>query len=342
MQTLEHFHREAVKNNLSAGAILLWHQLYFTMERKNQFADLQQSTAVLMAQLQVTRQGLAVMRQVLTERGFLNVRVDEHQQTFYTLMIEGKTVGGGRPFPQIMDMAQSITGTESAQKMRQTAPAANDLRILTVGAGALDSPSGDAPFVSHSFMAMQRDVQWPSPTDTHTSCVAGADAHTVSSRPEARQSRSGEILAASKDFSTSVPCTFARNDNRDIILTNRIRPYIDQFCDRFGLAMKGDLIQWAEMRRKNGWTLTLWGLEALFKKLIDLSGGIGAQMAQIVAQSVTRRWKGFFALKVKAKPSGEALRRQEQAHEPRPKPWEKPNPLQKFKPEGRDLSFLEF
>ena len=76
MQTLEHFHREAVKNNLSAGAILLWHQLYFTMERKNQFADLQQSTAVLMAQLQVTRQGLAVMRQVLTERGFLNVRVD--------------------------------------------------------------------------------------------------------------------------------------------------------------------------------------------------------------------------------------------------------------------------
>ena len=65
-------------------------------------------------------------------------------------------------------------------------------------------------------------------------------------------------------------------------------------------------------------------------------------MAQIVAQSVTRRWKGFFALKVKAKPSGEALRKQEQAHEPRPKPWEKANPLQKFKPEGRDLSFLEF
>ena len=65
-------------------------------------------------------------------------------------------------------------------------------------------------------------------------------------------------------------------------------------------------------------------------------------MAQIVAQSVKRRGKGFFALKVKAKPSGEALRKQEQEPEPRPKPWEKPNPLQKFKPEGRDLSFLEF
>jgi hypothetical protein len=259
MQTLEHFHREAVKNNLSAGAILLWHQLYFTMERKNQFADLQQSTAVLMAQLQVTRQGLAVMRQVLTERGFLNVRVDEHQQTFYTLMIEGKTVGEGSPFPQIMDMAQSITGTESAQKTRQTAPTNN----TTV------HPSGD------------------------------------------------------------------------LILTNRIRPYIDAFCDKFGPAMKGDLLQWAEMRRKNGWTLTLWGLEELFKKLIALSDGIGANMAQIVAQSVNRRWKGFFALKVKAKPSGEALRKQENSSRPSPKPWDKPAAWQKCKPEGRDLSFLE-
>ena len=304
MQTLEHFHREAVKHNLSAGAILLWHQLYFTMERKNQFADLQQSTAVLMAQLQVTRQGLAVMRQVLTERGFLNVRVDEHQQTFYTLMIEGKTVGGGRPFPQIIDMAQSITGTESAQKTRQTAPAANDLRVLTVGAGALDSPSGDAPFVSHSFMAMQRDVQWPSPT----------------------------IIPANN--TTAHP-------SGDLILTNRIRPYIDAFCDKFGPAMKGDLLQWAEMRRKNGWTLTLWGLEELFKKLIALSDGIGANMAQIVAQSINRRWKGFFALKVKAKPGGEALRKQEKSYQPRPKPWDKPVSWQKCKPEGRDLSFLE-
>ena len=283
MQHLEQFHREAVNKNLSAGAILLWQQLYFTMERKNQFADLQLNTAVLTAQLKVSRQGLALMRQALADNGLLVVRVDEHQQTFYTLMLNGKAVG--------------------------------------------------AP-------------------DTHSVIIP--DAHIVSSRPEARQSRSGEILAAPKDFSTSVLCTFARNDkstafqstgrndNRDIILTNRIRPYIDQFCDRFGPAMKGDLIQWAEMRRKNGWTLTLWGLEALFKKLIDLSGGIGAQMAQIVAQSVTRRWKGFFALKVKAKPSGEALRKQEQEHEPRRKPWEKTNPLQKFKPEGRDLSFLEF
>ena len=87
--------------------------------------------------------------------------------------------------------------------------------------------------------------------------------------------------------------------------------------------------------------MTLWGLEELFKKLIALSDGIGANMAQIVAQSVTRRWKGFFALKVKAKPGGEALRKQEESYQPCPKPWDKPVSWQKCKPEGRDLSFLE-
>ena len=317
LYTLDRFNQLAAKQYLSAGAILLWQRLYFTMQRKNQFADLQQNTAALIAQLNITRQGLQLMRQALIEKGFLKVRVDEHQQTFYTLMLDGKVVGEGANIQ-----------TENA-------------------VGAVDH---NGPFQNKN--------------------LSSANGRMWASRSEARQSRSGEILAAPKDFSTSL--RFGRNDNcdgmpdthtscvvgadahirpltevlterasGDIILTNRIRPYIDAFCDRFGPAMKGDLIQWAEMRRKNGWTLTLWGLEALFKKLIDLSGGIGAQMAQIVAQSVTRRWKGFFALKVKAKPSGEALRKQEELHDPRRKPWEKANTLQKFKPEGRDLSFLE-
>ena len=116
MQHLEQFHREAVNKNLSAGAILLWQQLYFTMERKNQFADLALNTAVLTAQLKVSRQGLALMRQALADNGLLAVRVDEHQQTFYTLMIEGKTVGAGFPRPQ------SVNGT-------------NDFCAMPVGEG---------------------------------------------------------------------------------------------------------------------------------------------------------------------------------------------------------------
>ena len=127
----------------------------------------------------------------------------------------------------------------------------------------------------------------------------------------------------------------------DIILTNRIRPYIDTFCQTFGNAVKGDLLQWADMRRRNGWTLTLWGLEEMLKKLITLSDGDVFKMGQIVAQSVKRRWKGFFALKVKPEPSGEKLIKQEEQQQKQyRKPWEK-TPVQKFKPEGRDLSFLE-
>ena len=150
MQHLEQFHREAVNKNLSAGAILLWQQLYFTMERKNQFADLALNTAVLTAQLKVSRQGLALMRQALVDNGLLAVRVDEHQQTFYTLMLNGKVVG--------------------------------------------------AP-------------------DTHSVIIP--DAHTVSSRPEARQSRSGEIFAIKKAVYVEInlPCACRANlhETRDLL-----------------------------------------------------------------------------------------------------------------------------
>ena len=292
LYTLDRFNQLAAKQYLSAGAILLWQRLYFTMQRKNQFADLQQNTAALIAQLNITRQGLQLMRQSLIEKGFLKVRVDEHQQTFYTLMLDGKVVGEGANIQ-----------TENA-------------------VGAVDH---NGPFQNKNLSSTNGRMLSSAPT-TFDSCVlAGVEPARTSAPNHIRPLTDGKSVLLSGD----------------IILTNRIRPYIDAFCDRFGPAMKGDLIQWAEMRRKNGWTLTLWGLEALFKKLIDLSGGIGAQMAQIVAQSVTRRWKGFFALKVKAKPSGEALRKQEELHDPRRKPWEKQNLMQKFKPEGRDLSFLE-
>ncbi len=93
------------------------------------------------------------------------------------------------------------------------------------------------------------------------------------------------------------------------------------------------------MRAKNGWTLTLWGLEAMFKKLIALSGGDAMQMGKIVAQSVKRRWKGFFPISVKAKPSGEKLLKQEQKQQKYSSFGNKI--VQKFAPEGRDLSFLE-
>ena len=105
--------------------------------------------------------------------------------------------------------------------------------------------------------------------------------------------------------------------------------------------MRADLLNWVEMRCKNGWTLTLWGLEEELKNLIKLSGGDAVLMKKIAAQSVTRCWRAFHKLNVKARPSGAKLKALE-AEERRLRDGQKKSvPASKFKPEGRDLSFLE-
>ncbi len=277
LYTIERFNQSAVKKNLSAGAILLWQHLFFTMQRRNQFCEMQQNTAVLMASLSVSRQGLQLMRQSLVERGFLEVRVDEHQQTFYTLLIDGKAVG---------DKGEQAECTKAKDR--------------TAGAG---------------FPVLQA-------MDT------------------------AKLMAG-----TPTPHDHVSYPSGDIILTNKVRPYIEKFCDKFGPAMRADLLNWAEMRRKNGWTLTLWGLEIAFKNLIELSGGDVFLMGKIAAQSVEQRWKSFWPIEVKAKPSGAKLRAMEAKEAGNAagdttqtvykKSWQKSAPAPKFKPEGRDLSFLE-
>ncbi len=269
--TIERFTQQAVDKNLSAGAILLWQRLYCTMQRKGQYTDVQQNTAALMASLKVSRQGLQQMRQMLVDKGFLAVRVDEHQQIFDTLMIDGKVVGEKQ--------------VESSQKEKTGGPSA-------------------------------------------TFCA------------EADLLPSVVSINTTKNYN-GYHGALAPTANADIILTNRYRQYIDAFCDKFGPAMKTDLLQWADMRAKNGWTLTLWGLEVMFKKLIDLSAGDVMQMGKIVAQSVKRRWKGFFPISVKEQPSGEKLLKQEQRQKNGYGKAQKSVPIPKFAPEGRDLSFLE-
>ncbi|MBQ2014307.1 MAG: hypothetical protein II242_03910, partial [Peptococcaceae bacterium] len=106
-------------------------------------------------------------------------------------------------------------------------------------------------------------------------------------------------------------------------------------------AMRADLLNWVEMRCKNGWTLTLWGLEEELKNLIELSGGDAVLMKKIAAQSVTRCWRAFHKLKVKARPSGAKLKALEAEERRLRDGQQKSVPASKFKPEGRDLSFLE-
>ncbi len=295
LYAIERFNHCAAKQNLSAGAILLWQYLYFTMHRKGVFADVMQNTSVLTAMLDVTRQGLQAMRQTLIDKGFLSIRQDEHQQIYYTLLLNG-----------------SVVGEKSADTPAQTGNA-----ILLSGTCGTTS-------LKESGLSVHGNAQM--------GYVAGAELARPSApnhiRPLAVEpARTEEKL---------------RGGAGDIILTSQYRPYIEAFCDRFGSGLQSELLQWAEMRKANGWTLTLWGLEEVLKKLIALAGGCAAAMAEIVKQSVKRRWKGFYELKVTPKPSGAKLIRQEEKQQKAyQKPWAKSSPMQKFKPEGRDLSFLE-
>lgn len=294
LYAIERFNHCAAKQNLSAGAILLWQYLYFTMHRKGVFADVMQNTSVLTAMLDVTRQGLQAMRQTLIDKGFLSIRQDEHQQIYYTLLLNG-----------------SVVGEKSADTPARMSNAA--------GTGAAG-----------------------------TQFCAGAYPQTESEHKSVILSE-GRRAGVEGSFHPDEILRFAQNDmssrtlpSGDIILTSQYRPYIEAFCDRFGSGLQSELLQWAEMRKANGWTLTLWGLEEVLKKLIALAGGCAAAMAEIVKQSVKRRWKGFYELKVKPKPSGAKLIRQEEKQQKAyQKPWAKSSPIQKFKPEGRDLSFLE-
>lgn len=89
-----------------------------------------------------------------------------------------------------------------------------------------------------------------------------------------------------------------------------------QFTDCYYMpTLSYQLQNWAKMRLSNGWKLTRWGLQTLLDKLVQLSRGDLEHMADIVKQSIARRWKGFHPLSVKQQPSGERLVKQEAKEE---------------------------
>ena len=343
LHILDRFNQYAVSLHLSAGAILLWQRLYFSMSRSGQFTDVPQNTSVLTALLQVTRQGLYSMRQSLIDNGLLAVRQDEHQQIFYTLLLNGKEI--------------SIPNDGETREVPASAPHAGAFAKRDVqgpssaGTGNFHIHPDNANGIPAGAFAHRY------PDNTSDAPVKAFSADTIFSTEghpkNANVTPAGDGLARFSAPNRDVPKKEPVGDGAldvplmsgDIILNNACRSYIDQFCSRFGPAMKPELLQWADMRRQNGWTLTLWGLEEMLKKLIDLAQGNAITMGQIVAQSVKRRWKGFFPLKAASKPSGKALLKQEAAARPAvvrqtSRPFSQSRVQPKFQPEGRDLNYL--
>ena len=102
------------------------------------------------------------------------------------------------------------------------------------------------------------------------------------------------------------------------------------------------LCQWADMRLKNGWQLTAWGLEVLLENLQEIAAGSVENMIATVKKSIQRRWKGFFSYTPDSRPNGAKLRRLEEKEERAQQNHRRTysGVTQKFKNEGRDLSYL--
>ena len=320
---LNRFQQYAVKHNLSAAAILLWQSLYLRMAGRNQFERFYQDTAGLMDLLQITRQGLIGVRKSLEQAGLLAVERDENQRLWYTLQLDGKAL---QPVGEAAKQAEK------------------------------ELFHGEATPVETEPLCEETEQS----ADVWSGIQSGAVCHISPMQPSERQS----IFSVSNDNAIVVALEGAnrRNDNApshdlaqpvagpagDIVMSKEYLVYLKAFCSRYSdSSLHSSLTSWMQQREQNGWTLTLWGLEELLKKLVQLAAGEIETMAAIVKQSIKRRWKGFHALKTQSRPSGEKLLKLEEKEQ---RAYEKAHPKQPAivrklfgvgEASDEDLSFLE-
>ena len=346
---LNRFHQYAVKHNLSAAAILLWQSLYLCMAGSNQFERLQQDTAVLMQALQITRQGLIGVRKSLERAGLLAVERDENQRLWYTLQLDGKALQPvGEEAQPATDQpneaaAQTIDELPALQSEQACCALTDDEQ--EAGAVALGS-TRDEKINRPAIATMQPSAQKNRfPTSNDNVIVAALEA-------ENRREDSATFLGIVSSETWSSVQSMAFSDQPaptgDIVMNKEYPVYLKAFCSRYSdSSLHSSLTSWMQQREQNGWTLTLWGLEELLKKLVQLAAGEIETMAAIVKQSIKRRWKGFHALKTKSRPSGEKLLKLEEKEQ---RAYEKAHPKQPAivrklfgigEATDEDLSFLE-
>ena len=303
------FNRSAIASNLSGRQMQLWLKLYeFLHSYRRQ--DVQLYTPMLLDMLNISLSQFRRARQGLIEAGFLYIRQDSQQHTSYTLLLNGRAISF---------VPEKSCGTSGAP---------SPTGIETVCATENHGTGNPSPTGIKTVCATKNPGTGnPSPTGIETTCATKNHETT---------NLSLTVGAGSPRPYAQAECSRPQYSSGDIMLNGGYQADLQEFFRSFpDTALSGWLQQWADMRRKNGWTLTRWGLTALLDKLQSLSGGNLQTMAAIVKQSVSRRWKGFYPLKTERKPSGEKLLRMEQQQRSR-------QPIhQKFKPEQRDLSFLE-
>ena len=352
---LDRFQQYAVKHNLSAAAILLWQSLYLRMAGSNQFERFHQDTAGLMNLLQITRQGLIGVRKSLEQAGLLAVERDENQRLWYTLQLDGKALQpvGEEVQPATADQpneaaAQTIDELPALQSEQECDVFEDDNQQQTereVGAavfGFVHDEKINRPAIATMKSLVQKKVV---SADSDNAIVVALEGEN---QREDSSLSLGFVSGESWNSAQAVSFSNKPAPAGDIVMGRAYQVYLKAFCSRYNdSSLYSSLTSWMQQREQNGWTLTLWGLEELLKKLVQLAAGEIETMAAIVKQSIKRRWKGFHALKTQSRPSGEKLLKLEEKEQ---RAYEKAHPKQpaivrKLFGMGEatddDLSFLE-
>ena len=361
---IDRFNRYAVKYELSAAAILFWQYLCFTMAQKNQFERLQQDTAALMQALQITRQGLIGVRKSLERVGLLAVERDENQKLWYTLQLDGKAlqpVGKAAKQAEKEPFHGKATPVETEPLCEETQQTAEEWSGIQSGAVCGQQCS---TFANDDHPQTEQETG----VDEKANCPAIATMQPVAQKKVVLVDSDNAVATALKAEKRRADCLlslgFVSDESRnsvqpimfpdkpgpasDIVMSREYPVYLKAFCSRYDdSSLHSNLTSWMQQREQNGWTLTLWGLEELLKKLVQLAAGQAKTMAAIVKQSIKRRWKGFHALKAQSRPSGEKLLKLEEKEQ---RAYEKAHPKQPAivrklfgtgEATDEDLSFLE-
>lgn len=314
------FTQAAIVYHLSGRQMQLWMSLYEIITTDH-CQDIVLHTPTLLSRLQSSRRQFLRVRTALVEAGFLAIRRTENQKIYYTLLLNNQQVA----VASVADGEELSAQEEMISMAECSAQPATEL-------------------IQAEHMA------------DHSSCNNSVG---QKKQPEQNKSMAATLQQPVKEIQTPTAFTCAQppqwhmqsreqlveDNSRHYLTKGQYQEVIEDFCQSYTntLELRHTLLQWAEMRLKNGWALTLWGMEALLENLQEFGTDCVTSMTKVVKQSLTRRWKGFFPYKEVCRPHGEKLLKLEEkeAREEERHNRYLPPHTKKCNYDAVDLSFLE-